>query len=262
MRELRKARRAQTVIISYPKGGRTWLRLMLATALRDHFQLKLSRDRDLLAVQKFSKLDRRVPTLDFSHDGAPFHQTSEELESDKSHFVGKDVILLCRDPRDVVVSSWYRREKHSIKYGKKEFEGSIGDYVRHPIHGVEKVVAFMNLWAKNRQIPGRLLLLRYEDLCEAPQEELRRLLIFLGVEGVTDVVIREAVRYASFDNMQTMEREDTLKSDRLRPLRRDDSSSFKVRKGKPGGYRDDLKPDDVAYVDQVVGEQLDDYFGY
>jgi hypothetical protein len=262
LRERRKARHAPTVFISYPKSGRTWLRLMLGKALRDHYELNLAKQRDLLAVQKFSKIDRRVPPLDFSHDGLPCHQTREELKSSKSDFMGKDVILLCRDPRDVVISSWYRREKHTIKYGIVEFEGSISDFVRHPVHGIEKIVAFMNIWAANRETPARLLLVRYEDLIDAPENELRRLLIFLGVENVSDVIVSGAVRYASFDNMQTLEREDTLNSGRLRPLRRDDPSTFKVRRGKPGGFRDDLKPDDIAYVNKVVAKLLDDYFGY
>jgi hypothetical protein len=143
-----------------------------------------------------------------------------------------------------------------------EFEGSVSEFVRHPVHGVEKIIAFMNIWAENKEIPARLLLIRYEDLIESPENELRRLLTFLGVENVCDEVVEGAVRYANFDNMQTLEREDTLQSGRLRPLRRDDSSTFKVRKGQPGGYRDDLKPDDIAYVDKLVDELLDDYFGY
>ena len=154
LRKLRKARRAPTILISDPKSGRTRLRLMLGKALRDHFDLKLSRDRDLLAVQKFSKIDRRAPPLKPSHDGALFRQTAEELETSKSDLMEKDVILLCRDPRDVSISSWYHREKHTIKYGREALEGLVSEYVRHPVHGVEKVVAFTNIWAENREIPG------------------------------------------------------------------------------------------------------------
>ena len=68
-------RRAPFVLISYPKSGRTWLRLMLGKALRDHFDLKLAKQGDLLSIQKFTKIDRRIPRLELSHDGSPFLQT-------------------------------------------------------------------------------------------------------------------------------------------------------------------------------------------
>ncbi len=249
------------VLISYPKSGRTWLRLMIGKALCDHFELRLAKRGDILSIQKFWKLDPRIPRFEMSHDGSPFLQDEAELALDKSEYRGKNVILLCRDPRDVVISSWYRREKHAVKYGQP-FEGSISEYVRHPIHGVAKVVAFMNVWAANHGAPHRFLLIRYEDMIDAPGKELRRLLEFFGFDDVSDSVVEEAVKYASFENMQTLEREDTLESGRLRPVNPDDPNSFKVRKGQPGGYRDDLDADDVAFVNDVVARKLDAWFGY
>jgi hypothetical protein len=120
----------------------------------------------------------------------------------------------------------------------------------------------MNMWAAQHDVPDRFLLIRYEDLTDTPERELRRLLDFLGIQNVTDAVVAEAVRYASFANMQKLEREDTLQSGRLRPVNPDDPDSFKVRKGRPGGYRDDLDLADVAFVDKLVDEKLDAFFGY
>jgi hypothetical protein len=258
----RFAGRPKTVFISYPKSGRTWVRLMLGKAICDHLQLELPHQGDLLRAETFSKLDARVPALDISHDGSPFLQTAAELSRSKREYAGKSVILLARDPRDVVISSWFRREKQAERHGNP-FEGSISEYLRHPIHGIEKIVEFMNLWAANRHVPARFLLMRYEDVIEEPGKELRRLLEFLGFGEVSEKVVGDAVDYGSFQNMQSLERDDTLQSNRLRPVNSDDPNSTpKVRKGQPGGYVDDLDTSDIQFVDRVVAEKLDPWFGY
>ena len=48
---------------------------------------------------------------------------------------------------------------------------------------------------------------------------------------------------------------------RLRPGDPARPNSFKVRRGRVGGYRDDLGPESIAYVDAAVA-RLDPFYGY
>jgi len=62
--------------------------------------------------------------------------------------------------------------------------------------------------------------------------------------------------------MMRMERENSLNSGRLRPVDIDDAESYKVRKGKVGGYVDYLSDEDIGYLNQKTKTILPDYFGY
>jgi len=51
-----------------------------------------------------------------------------------------------------------------------------------------------------------------------------------------------------------------FQSKKLRPRDSHDEESFKVRKGKVGGYVDYLDPDDRAFVERVIRELGDPYW--
>lgn len=49
-----------------------------------------------------------------------------------------------------------------------------------------------------------------------------------------------------------MEREDTLRNKKLRPKKVGDPESYKVRKGKIGGFVDYLSAEDIEYCNQML----------
>ena len=70
---------------------------------------------------------------------------------------------------------------------------------------LETILAYYNIWAKERDVPKDFLTIRYEDLHADPTGELEKALRFLGVE-VAEPHIKEAVAFAAFDNMREMEK--------------------------------------------------------
>jgi len=62
------------------------------------------------------------------------------------------------------------------------------------------------------------------------------------------------VSYACFANMQKLEASGQFPSKRLVPGNVNDIDSFKVRRGKVGGYRDYLNTEDCAFLDQLIRE--------
>ena len=126
-------------------------------------------------------------------------------------------------------------------------------FIRDECFGIRTIVTMYQIWQENRNVPREFLLLRYEDMHRDPARCLRSLLEFIGVEHPDEAAVAAAVRYGSFENMRRLERSGSF-SRKMSPGDPDDEESYKVRKGRVGGFMDYLSPDDIAYVDRVIDE--------
>ncbi len=241
--------RADIHIVSYPKCGRTWLVLLIGKSLQLHYGL---RARNLLRLRSFSRPWRDIPYILQHHDGGPEFLFPEELDTDKSAYAGRKVIFMVRDPRDVLVSSYFQKTKRNVNY-----EGSMADYVHERRGGIESIIRFYNIWGRNRQIPADFLLLTYEDLHADTAGQLQRVLEFIGIRGVSEATITEAVDYCRFDNMRQLESSNALGTSALSARDKNDQDTFKTRRGKIGGYQDYLEGEALAHVEQVINSNLD-----
>jgi hypothetical protein len=246
--------RADVCLVSYPKAGRTWLRLLVGRALQERLGLP---EHNPMELEDFADHDRSVPRILVTHDGIAPLVRAEELERDKRRYREKSVILLVRDPRDVVVSSYFHATKRDHTYA-----GSLADYVRDPRGGYETVLTFHAIWRDALHVPLRMLVVRYEDLTTSTAAELARVLDFLGYPTPDEESLEPIVRYARFENMRELEASGALGRGRLEPRNVEDPDSFKVRRGKVGGYRDYLDAESVALVDRKLAAAELDAFGY
>ena len=246
------ATEATIFIISYPKSGRTWLRLMIGRALHELIGLE---ELTMLEENRVVAAKGMLPTL-FTHNGSSNTEGRhwQDLETDKSRYRGKKILYLTRDPRDVVVSCFFQTTRR-----KSLFRGTMSEFIRSDNYGIRKIVTFNRIWHAARNVPEAFLPVRYEDLHIAPREVLRCALEFMGISRTDDGPLNRAIEFASFDNMRRMEQEEQFQSRKLRPGRPDDEESFKVRKGRVGGFVDYLDSDDRDFVDRVIRE-LDDPF--
>jgi hypothetical protein len=238
---------AKVRVVSYPKGGRTWLRTLVGKALCESFGL----DEDLIFGKFRGDEAPGVPRLSYTHDGCGFskHRRYDELETDKSEYRKKKVLLLLRDPRDVLVSFYLHASRRSDLY-----HGSLSEFIRDDYYGIRKIVAFYNVWHANLRVPRDTLVLRYEHMHADPAGNLRATLDFIGMHDVTDGTVEKAVRFASFDNMKRLEGSRHFASKKLRPGKVEDEESWKVRRGVVGGHGAYLTPDDRRYIDDVMKE--------
>jgi Sulfotransferase domain len=248
LRNLRRSRRAEAFIVSYPKTGRTWLRVMLGQFLATRVT---HADDILLDSYAISERAGIKKTL-FSHDG-PFLLFSGGSYRDQvfhdERYRGRDVVFIVRDVRDTLVSSYFQESQRMHTYN-----GSISDFLRDDVFGVRRIVTFYNLWYQNRAVPRSFLLVRYEDMHADPRAVLAEVVETLGVENPSAEALQRAVDYASFDNMKRMESRGDFRDPMMQPGEAGSSESFKVRRGKIGGYADYLSPEDIAYVQEVVEE--------
>ena len=253
-------RRADAVVVSFGKSGRTWLRTLLSR----YYQLRggLS-PRTLIGMHNLAR--GRVPRIFFTHDNYLKDFTGHR--DDKRDYYDRRVVLLVRDPRDVAVSQFFQW-KYRMRDAKKWIndyprgEVSLFDFVMGPA-GLARVIDFLNGWARELDRLRALHLLRYEDLRADTEGELARLLAFLG-ERPDPGAVAESVRYASVENMRRLEAERRLwlAGRRLRPGDRANPESYKVRRAKVGGYRDYFDDRQVEAIDALLAARLDPVFGY
>jgi len=248
--------RPVTYVVSFPKCGRTWLRLMLGVYLARHYQLART---DYLNVKEFWRDHPAIPPLDFYHDDKPYKRTPEELKADKRRYRHSNVVLLVRDPRDVALSRFYavKHREHGEGYA-----GGLGEYLREPRGSFRSIVAYTRLWLAQRDVPRRFLLLRYEDLHRDAATELRRVLELLGVEKVREDLLREAIEYSRFDNMRRLEEQDAFQKRTLRAAVSGDERSYKTRKGRVGDHKAEVAPEDQAWMDAILAAELPVELGY
>jgi hypothetical protein len=243
-------------IISFPKCGRTWLRLMIGHYLVHHFQLPTE---NYLRIQNFRGLDRRVPEMEVYHDDKPYKRSSDELGRNKNHYRRDKIIFLVRDPRDIVIS-WYYAKKYRESGAK--YLSTIHDFIREEYGSLETIVRYFNIWWAERHKPDGFLLIRYEDLHSAPKQELRRVLAFLGLTQIDDELVAAAVSFASFDHMRELEVQGSFDMRTLRPEIKGDERSYKTRKGIVGDHLNIMSEADLTYVDNYLATHLDPEFGY
>lgn len=262
--QFRKLKQADCVIVSFGKSGRTWLRVMLSR----FYQVKhgLS-SKSLLGFDNLHRKNRAIPRVFFTHDNYIKDYTGNR--NSKADFYDKKVVLLMRDPRDVAVSQFFQW-KHRMKPGKKVLNNypsgqdvSMFDFVIKPEAGLPKIIDFMNGWAAEIPRIKSLLVVRYEDMRACPEETLKRILDFMDTPG-TQEQIKEAVAFASYENMKKLEEKKVfwLSGGRLIPRDRSNPDSYKVRRAKVGGYQDYFEESEVAEIDRLVDTTLAPVYGY
>ena len=131
-----RRRRSDVVLVSFPKCGRTWLRVMIGRSFQRHFGLP--DDADLVELDRLAELDPRVPSVLVTHDDDPQWKAPAEVERDKGSYRHGRVILLVRDPRDVIVSLYHQMG------GRRGAEvGTLGEFVDEPAGGFASLLALL-----------------------------------------------------------------------------------------------------------------------
>lgn len=236
----------EVYLMSYPKAGRTWLRVMLNRALQQLAQVPEHR---LLETYNISRRAGCRPTQ-FSHDG-PFNLyhagKADELRFRHRFYKSRRVVFLKRDLRDVLVSHFFEESRRMNTFG-----GELKQFLRDEVFGVRKLVNFHNMWFQNQGVPREFVLLSYEDLHRDPKAALRQVLAVMAAPELPDEALDEAIAYAAFGNLRRKEVAGTFRHGALQAGKTDDGESFKTRKGKVGGYREYLDDEDLTYIEAVV----------
>lgn len=243
---------ADVYVISYPKSGRTWLRVLVGKAICKKFGLP-----DELIIDTYDLTAAAgIPRTLFTHDSSSIKRGClyYQLPTDKSKYAGKRVVFLARNIKDVLVSSYFQATRREATKGLGYYSGSIAEFVRSERFGARKVLTFYNAWYDNRAVPSDFLLIRYEDMHSSPADILTKTLDFIGVNQIESDIIKAAVEFATFDHMKELEKRNFFGNPNPPPSYPNDGEAYKMRRGIVEGYTAYLSEEDIRYIDQIMRE--------
>jgi len=264
--ETRRLARADVAVVSFGKSGRTWLRVMISR----YYQLMFSiPERVLLGFDNYHRRNPKIPKIFFTHDNYIKDYTGE-FDS-KASFRHKKVVLLVRNPKDIAVSQYFQWQ-HRMRPAKKKLnkypvhgsEVSAYDFVMDEHVGLPGIIDYLNLWAREADQMTDLLIIRYEDMRKDADAVLRRVMEFVdGIPANAEAIV-SAVEYSSVENMRKLEEKNVfwLAGGRMKPGKKGDPNSYKVRRAKVGGYKDYFSEDEAAQIDEFVAKRLSPTYGY
>lgn len=253
-------------LASYPKSGNTWVRSLLA-----HYFMPPSEAPDINNLRRFTTADVRQDFFDRAV-GHPYKGSSVEqwlrvrpqalrliaeskpgqhfvkthcppIVVSNTHLIPPEVtagaIYVLRNPFDVV-PSFARHTSASIDEAIDRVCNT--ETVMGTETGIYDVLGrwddHVMRWTSAPGLP--LHLVRYEDLLAKPAKAMQAMLKMLSVKPESQKIAR-AVKATRFETMKKQEQKDGF---RERP---DHMESFFAR-GKAGGWREDLTPEQVARI--------------
>lgn len=235
----RGVRRADALLVSYPKSGNTWLKFMLAHALTG-------------VATSFDATEDAIGTVGGRTDvpallpGGGRILKSHEACSAGVRAPGR-VVYVVRDGRDVAVSYYEQSRRKGLESGA--FSSFLPRFVAGEVDGYGSWGTHVTSWLdRDMARDGRLLTIRYEDLLEDPPGGLQQTLEFLGVEAGADVV-EAAVEANRFEQMRQRETESAFHEKQ--------GDQFFVRRGIAGEWAETFSAEDAALFDHAFGAVLE-----
>lgn len=221
-------------IISYPKSGRTWLRYGLTIA-------------DVEPV--------------FDHAGVytQAQKIGQEWAGIPEEYQDTPVIFLHRNPIDTSVSLYFQILHKDVRPGRKTWKHALGrniempprkidEFVLHPLYGVKACCRYNRTWLDH--LDRRSDIFTYEQFKADPVSEFRRLLIALD-KRVKAEHAQEWSDRASFENMRKVQASEDGHKYRLTVPWKDPKAA-KVRRGRVGGYVEDLRPETIQLCKKIA----------
>jgi hypothetical protein len=249
------------IILSVPKSGRTWLRAFLCAYFCKRFGVEFT-----LRPERYG--EPGIPRLIFSHDLFEHRTKADRWDKLRGKYLvprrelsRAKIILLARDPRDCFVSLYLQLTRRDPNAPVELRQRTVSEMLRDRRFGVHAIIKAMNDWMNEFSGHANFTLVRYEALRAAPAEHFRDLLALLDESTPDMATFQEAIEFSRFENMQKLEAAGAFDSNILHPGDVRDPESFKVRRGKVGGYREYLSLEDQKYAADALME-LDVRFGY
>lgn len=262
-------------LVSYPKSGNTWMRMMLASLLAGGGEIDINHVVDDCSVATRAEMDELlgVESSELTHDEIAearpalhaeilafargplvlrkVHDRFWRTASGTPAFdvkVTRGAVYLVRDPRDVAVSYAHHRglPVNSIIQAMSDpaaelarFELACKRQLPQPLGTWS---GHITSWLEQSEMP--VLVLRYEDLKKDPRTGLRAAAALFGIPA-TESQIESAVQATRFEVLRAQE-----ESAGFRERRREATSPF-FRRGVVGDWRSALSR---SQQDRIIEE--------
>jgi hypothetical protein len=230
----RSFRTSDAFVGSYPRSGSTWLRFMLLEILAGR-------------SSGFSNTNEMIPDVGRHLTAAPVLPAEGRLIKTHEPFRAeyKKAIYLARDPRDVAVSEFAFHK--ALGLAGSDFTIYLEQFLRGEVNPfgswTNHAISWMDAADSGR---SEILLVCFEELKRNSEQELTRIVDFLGVP-VQAERIRQAIANNSMDRMRQKEKAD--------PQRASAKGNF-IRSGSAGGWREVFTEEQSQLVQQYAGNIL------
>lgn len=273
-------------VASYPKSGSTWVRLLLSAVYSQTVcEVKGGMDigpyffgcvspvpiENLTPGQQYQMRPAALFHMAMRHGPVPSIIKTHHLNGS---FMGvplfspqwvRRVIHVVRDPRDVLPSfaahSQQSLETTAEQMGEKgahqpdqeRGHTQLGDWSTHTMSWLEAEERLPD--APQDEEPLRVLTVQFEELKADTAGTTRKMVDFLGYVDVTDAQIERAVEATDFDRLSEAEQKAREEYGAGFPERAREDQTF-FRKGKSGGWREEVPPDLVEKIERDHGEMM------
>jgi hypothetical protein len=206
------------------------------------------------------------PTGRFTHEPLTWiDQNASDIsyESVVAPFTRDRIVLLVRHPLDVLVSNYMHMKYKKVR---RPFTGDLAEFAADSVFGLDKLLRYYQIWARELTESENVMLLRYEDMKANTDKTFSALLEFIGV-SVEPGLVSEAVRLSSFDNMRDLEQSGKAPTyasgfQMFGAGEREHPNAFHVREGKIGGYRLEFGDALASRLEARVAAEMPACYGY
>ena len=222
------------LLVSFPKAGSTWVRYFLYQILCQRSDEQgISMDAANRLMPEFANRSMFLPwSFDECSRVVKTHQRYNPI------FGGKNVVLIIRDPRDIIVSFYH----YALGSNDYNFSGTVSDMLRHPRMGARACISHYQSWVKHAQ-----LILTYEGIKANPYLEFLRLLESYGIER-SEEEIKLAIEASDFSSMRKAQANSQALKKEFK-----DGHQF-VRSGKTSQWRELFSPEDISFYSQLCAD--------
>lgn len=263
-----KPRKNDVFLVTAPKSGTTWLKAILYALINRAVHPPKSPQHPLLNKTPHQLVPFLETLKPFEYDtvcnssdsGTRIFATHCALVSlpksitDNSTSLNCKIVYLCRDIKDNFVSYFHFANKANLRSSPISLEDTFNLYCKGisssgPIW--DQILAY---WKESLEKPNKVLFMRYEDVKNEPQVQLRRLAHFLGKpfsqEEENSGLVDQIISLCSFDTMSKLEVNNTGK----------DSHSISngafFRNGVVGDWKNYLSAHMVSRLDGISEEKF------
>lgn len=233
-------------LVSYPKSGRTWLRLLLSK----YFSLSLNDD--TLSLEDIEGLSVSAGASKIILTHASANLTNGALHSEEAlskQFSDSRVLFVTRGFEDTLVSAF-----HQAKFRKDLFGGSLSEFVHDNGFGAKRLLDFYQSWASVRNVCKEFRVVRYEDMHTDPIKALKSALVYTGLNEPNSDLVEASVKFCRFDNLQTLERENFFAKKAMQARDTNKIETYKFREGSVGNFRNHLNIADLEFIYSLLSE--------
>ncbi|XP_060937088.1 sulfotransferase family 2, cytosolic sulfotransferase 3 isoform X1 [Limanda limanda] len=239
------------VAVTYPKSGTVWMQEILPLVLNGG---------DLKPIQTIPNWDR-VPWLEEKRLSIvvdqlkspralvthfPYHLMPASFHTSKAK-----VIYVVRNPKDVLVSSYYFHQMAAFL----QDPGTFDEFIEKFLHGrvmFGKWTDHVKSW-RHKELTDRIMYISYEEMVQDLPASLRRLSGFLGT-NLSEDTIQKIAEHCTFKTMKT----NNMSNFSLVPKQYMDSDKSPFfRKGIAGDWKKHFSSEQLARFTSVICKEME-----